>query len=379
MSSCPNTVLLYDARDAINNVKSFVPAPASDGIFDCGSFGSCDQLYANFASGAETDMGLTMKINQASPDDINKQIKYNVAQLADGRIREMARLETSEFGTIEWFRNNILNYTNSVQLMVYIMSIVIVAGLVIYGLIKTFSALRDTLDTKGLILTVILFIITTAIILSYIYYFTFDTGTTIMMPNKLSADSADYINYYKQQGVSVDETGRFSRQTHFLFVYLGLLAILIAIFGILVAKSRVGGANSVLNFIGGLLSVGLLSYIVASNLYYMIFIPQIVLMFIILQTIVEHTGTFKKPIALIIAVVVATYAFIQAGINMVGYTTEKCYTVEECDKVKNKSQVNTVYFIFFFLVAISFAIHAFLPDYDGWNLLFMPLFVASYL
>lgn len=378
MSSCPDTVLLYDARDAINNVKSFVSAP-NNGQFDCGGFGSCDQLYTNLANGSETDMGLTMKINQASPTDINNQIKYNLAQLADGRIREMARLEISQFGTLEWFQNNILNYDNPVQLMVYIMSLIIVFGIVIYGLIKTFAALRSSLDTKSLILMVILFVIGVSLILSFIYYFTFNTGATVMIPHKLPADTSDYINFYKQQGLNVEDPSHFSRQTHFVFVYTGLFAIMLAIVGILFLKSRIAGSNVVLDFVGGLLAIGILAYVVATNLYYMIFIPQLVLMFIILQTFVGHTGIYKKPIALVIAAIIFIYAFVQAGTNMIGYTTEKCYSVADCEKVKNKNQINSVYFIFFFLIAVSFAVLAFLPDYDGWNLLLTPLFVAAYI
>lgn len=364
--NCPSTVLLYDAQDAINNAKSFVNPPVN-GNFECGGFGSCDGLYNSFANGDDVNM----KINNASQSDLSAQIKYNIAQLAEGRIREMSKLNTSEFGTLEWFSDNIINYTNSIQLLVYILSLIIVFGIVVYSIIKNILAIG--FDRKTLIIFGILSITIILCITVYIYIYTFNTNPSIMLPRNLTATDDEYIDYYKQQGIDADAV-KYTRQTHFLFVYLGLFCIMVAAI-VFILLSKYNPGSSLYTMILQILALGIFCYVVSTNLYYMILIPQLILMFVILQTIIQKfPQTPRKIMGILVALIVLGYALYQLFASNVGYTIEKCYTVAECDKIKNKYQNNIVFFIFFFLVSITFFIIGFTSDNHGWDMLFAPLF-----
>jgi hypothetical protein len=371
MSNTCDPVFLCNHIDNINNVKKSLQDQAIKGsngnyTFDCGGFGDCDALYNALAT-KQTPFNTYMSGKTLTSDDYIKQIKYNLAQISDGLIKKSARLITSEFGTIEWFQKYVVNYQSSVQLFAYILSLFVVIAVFGYNAYQIIMAFYSAVPFKYLIIGLIIFVIITLVILVYIYIYTFNLNVSLQLPprSKNVGSPDEYIQYFKAQGISVDNLG--DRPFNMLLISFGFFAILAVLIPFAYFESKL--TNPIVNAITKpfivLLLIGLMSYITAYNIYYAMFMPELILLILIIQwmylvvnktTLNPNVFKFTNIIIGIVIAVFVGYLFYEFAYNTIPPITPSEASCKSNDTTSDKNYIYALFFIFAILSLIGMSL-----------------------
>lgn len=307
--TCPNNTFLCkkDIEEIIGKVKSFeesidpnkcgkqfdidlsnkkakdiTSCPKVDGGKKCNN---CDYLFENLILGKTSCKELYERLKEMNNSEITEQIKYNLNQLIQTRLKLKAQKLTPKFGTWDWWKRYIWG-ANKIQNYIYIVSFIMVAIIVIFYVFEMLSEVDNILWS--------IFIVIVSIILLIIrLYYTFNQQTNYTLPEgdkRYIQTNKDRYPKDIKKGLEEEDTG----YSLFSFEYL-LPLILLGLFIIGTIISKYVENEQVKSIFRGLALYFMVAYIFSINTYYTFFIPQFLIIAIVLQKIVV-TNFFKDNI-----------------------------------------------------------------------------------
>jgi len=279
---CPsNTYLCYkDINTLYKNTKD-----SKDDIDNnnCIIDNDCDSLFNNLVDGKMTCKELYKLLLNSSPLKLKEQIKYNLFRLVEIKAKMKPAII---YSTYEWWRQNI--FKNKIQQFIYLISLIISLLIVGYFIKNLFTESEKIFKgNKKYVFLGISFIIAIALIILYITFGLQDNK--YQSPNVNNNISEKDKNKYSDDIKKNWKEGTKASLNTPPSIAL-ILLVLISVFLTLGHLKMLPVADSWKIIIPLGLVMGI---IISINVVYCLFIPQLIIIYIIFQKILL-TGEFNN-------------------------------------------------------------------------------------
>lgn len=252
-----------------NNIATCERVAKSDDKTD-DKCNNCDHLFENLIKGDTTCKVLFDNLSNMEPDQLKTQIKYNLYQLVHMKAKVQP---TRIYGYVDWWKQNIWG-ANKIQNYIYMVSLLIAFIMFVYFTFKLLGEISKNDSMKWVIFTIIVALIVIIVIMVYttqgVKYKAPLLDSRISDSDKTKYDKIVQANW---QGESMGA----------LQLGPSIFTILIILYIILVAQRLF--FDDKLQFLGMLGKYIITGIIVALNLFYVFFIPQFIIVGIVLQKI----------------------------------------------------------------------------------------------
>ncbi len=339
---------------------------------------NCDYLFENLIKGQTTCKELFENLKNMSPQQIRTQIKYNLNQLIQMRIKLDAVKDSPAFGTFDWWKRYIWG-ANKIQNYIYFASFVISLLLVIY---YTYDFLLKGIGINNLLwigYTVIVAIILLVIIMYYSFVDQVSYSKPIGDPRYIQDERDKYQKNVRDNFDKDTEAGQTIKYAlPLIFVAFFMVAALLVKW--ILPDSGIG------NILTGLAIYSLAGIILSLNMFYTFLIPQFIIIGIVLQKLlVTRFDNIGTEIALNAFIILVLF-----GISIYGTAIEVTNEpkLKEHDKCKERSRkVGNFSFQYFFIwfvliMTIIFKVFDlytgsyFMKSNRGWGLFMEPIFYS---
>ncbi len=244
--------------------------PKVDGKDKCND---CDYLFENLIKGKTSCKELYEGLKAMNNSQITEQIKYNLNQLVQIRLKLEAQKLSPKFGTWDWWVRYIWT-ANKIQNYIYIVSFVVTLIFIIFYIYKLLSEV----DSLAWIVYILLGAI---ILLIFIMYYSFENKPNYSIPQ---GDQRYIQNNKDKYPKNIRENINKDDSTFTFWFLLPFILVFIFAVGALIAK---GINNKMIENIASELALyTLVAIMIAINLFYTFLIPQFLLIAIVLQKIV---------------------------------------------------------------------------------------------
>lgn len=304
----------------------------------------CDDLFSNLVEGKTSCKELfdmLVKLNKTDVNQLKTQIKYNLAQIIQSRLKIKAVKEGPAFGTFDWWKRFIWGI-NKIQNYIYILSFAIVFILIVS---YTFSFISNFNSISSIAYTLILAIVLLVIIM----YYSFRDPVKYSIPsNKSIYQEKTKQKYPKDIQEKMETSGGNDITLISIFIPIGLVGLLV--FCALIAKFA--GNSSLSKMITGLAIYSFAGVILSINMFYTFLIPQFMIIGIILQKILSTKFMDSKLNGVMdITIIIILMLISWYGINLSDDNQPYLPNYSECKGEKYR-KVNKIFFQYLFLVII---------------------------
>jgi hypothetical protein len=257
-----------------DNISTCARVPTSDDKTD-DECKNCDYLFENLIKGDTTCQDLFDKLSIIEPDKLKTQIKYNLYQLVHMKAKVQP---TRIYGYVDWWKQNIWG-ANKIQNYIYMVSLLIAF---IMFVVFTFKLLEN-IPIKWVIFTIVVALIVIIVIMVYT-----TQGVKYKAPlldSRISDSDKTKYDKIVQANWQGESTGA-------LQLGPSIFTILIILYIILAAQRLF--FDDKFQFLGMLGKYIITGIIVALNLFYVFFIPQFIIVGIVLQKILMSSFEINK-------------------------------------------------------------------------------------
>jgi hypothetical protein len=388
-----NIINNKDENKGLNNLKinkngcdKNVPivdnCPKKKGFTDSEICGNCDNLYENLITGKITCKGLFNELKSRKPEEVKTQIKYNLAQLIQMRIKLMANKIGPAFGTFDWWKRYIWG-ANKIQNFIYFVSFLIGS---IYIISFTFRFLLQ-INSFFWIIFILIFSIILFIIIAY-YSFLDQISYTIPQngdPRFIEENINKYNEKIKSNMNKPTNSAIILRYSIPIF-YLTFALLSIVLTKFFFKNSQIG------NLLIYLTLYVFSSIMISVNIFYTFLIPQFIIIGIILQKIISSNlnigpniagissfDFFKNLIIILVLLILSIYGSYQEATNKpIINIDDKCNKKEE----RSINDFSYQYWVILIIMVIIFSgkyfgffeNSKFMTERNGWGLFMEPLY-----
>lgn len=293
---CPDNVYLCnnDIYNILKNIESETKnIKCSNSPFCPPNFNGnpCDCMFQKIANAEATCNDLYGILGKESSAEIKNQIKYNLNQLAQLKLKLAALKKSPPFGTYDWWLETIWG-ANKIQNYIYIVSFTIAAIGLIYF---TWSFLKEIFDVFtghiGQTLTIIAIILIIAFVISFTVIFmdySFSKKSSYTQPE---GDFAEKNVEKYPKNMSFKDTLTAENITWIVSIPVTIIILFFGTITVMCYANDLPKIDSIplLKYIGYALLLLLVSYIIIFNIYFTFLIPQLLIIGIILQRFIFRT------------------------------------------------------------------------------------------
>ena len=349
-NKCPDKFSTY--IDDQKNHHNITSCPKEENQTNCNN---CDYLFENLITGFTSCKDMYEILKTLPANELNNQVKYNIYQLAQMRIKQKPM---QVFGTFSWWKEYVWGI-NKIQNYIYIISFTIALIMITYYSLNLFN----NLSTQWIIYTLIV----AFVLLVVIMYFSF---TEVEYDAPIGDPRLSEKNKEKY-GKHIEEKWRGGSNKLNMVMWI----IPVIIIGLLIVAFFI--KNKTLINVAIYATLGL---IIALNAYYTFLIPQLIITGIILQKILLSNMTNSNVIDIGIKMLILLFIIIISSVEMAASLEDRT-DMGVCTDKKSSFNLNFPYWLIVILIFIVIAdmlpnnILKNFKDYDkGWGLFLEPFF-----
>lgn len=239
------------------------PPTGSDATIESEVMADIDEILDNMGSGSGGQQNL---LNQA------KYLLYQLFQCTT----TIPLKSVSTFGTVQWITDNMLS--NSISSVLYIVSVIIMTIFIIFNFISVKSELLALGSTRPMIILTSFIVVALVIffLIRTFQYFNEQNQTQYIVP----PHPPKLNKYFSQTTPVLPESFKFATTTTLVYVLFGIIAFALFFLyrGALISSPTKLIAISIL-----------LAVIVSFNTYFMVAVPQLVIIGVVLQWLILQT------------------------------------------------------------------------------------------
>ncbi len=371
-NQCSNIFNRYGKKGTLITECEKIWAPDETPNNSCNN---CDYLFENLIKGQTTCKDLFNDLKNMSPQEIKTQIKYNLNQLIQMRLKLNAIKDNPAFGTFDWWKRFIWG-ANKIQNYIYFASFIIALLIIIY---YTYDFLLNIRDLLWIGYTIIVAIILLVLIMYYSFVnqvsYTKPTGDPrYILTEKDKYEKNIRHNFDKE----TDNIETLKYVLPLVFIVFFLVASFVT--GVLFPESAIG------NLLKGLAIYSLAGIILSLNMYYTFLIPQFIIIGIVLQKLLATSFNNKFiEYGMNILIMLILFSISVYGTAIEATNQPKFEKHDKCDERSREIRSFGFQYWFIWIILILIIIFKIFGLYNntfyittnrGWGLFMEPIFYS---